>query len=46
MKHNIPVTATVMGIGCMNKHDPYYISAIGCLVKDHQIILLLIRIWH
>ncbi len=30
-KHNIPVTATVMGIGCMNKDDPYYISAIGCL---------------
>ncbi len=30
-KHNIPVTATVMGIGCMKKNDPYYISAIGCL---------------
>ncbi len=30
-KHNIPVTATVMGIGCMNKDDPHYISAIGCL---------------
>ena len=30
-KHNIPVTATVMGIGCMSKDDPYYISAIGCL---------------
>tara|TARA_B100000700_G_C15049014_1_gene859361 strand:+ start:2534 stop:4378 length:1845 start_codon:yes stop_codon:yes gene_type:complete len=30
-KHNIPVTATVMGIGCMKKSDPYYISAIGCL---------------
>ncbi len=30
-KHNIPVTATVMGIGCMSKYDPYYISAIGCL---------------
>ena len=30
-KHNIPVTATVMGIGCMKKDDPYYISAIGCL---------------
>ena len=30
-KHNIPVTATVMGIGCMDKDDPYYISAIGCL---------------
>ena len=30
-KHNIPVTATVMGIGCMKHNDPYYISAIGCL---------------
>jgi len=30
-KHNIPVTATVMGIGCMKHDDPYYISAIGCL---------------
>ena len=30
-KHNIPVTATVMGIGCMQHDDPYYISAIGCL---------------
>ena len=30
-KHNIPVTATVMGIGCMTRDDPYYISAIGCL---------------
>ena len=30
-KHNIPVTATVMGIGCMRHDDPYYISAIGCL---------------
>jgi 3D-(3,5/4)-trihydroxycyclohexane-1,2-dione acylhydrolase (decyclizing) len=30
-KHNIPVTSTVMGIGCMTHHDPYYISAIGCL---------------
>ena len=30
-KHNIPVTSTVMGIGCMDKDDPYYISAIGCL---------------
>ncbi len=30
-RHNIPVTATVMGIGCMSKDDPYYISAIGCL---------------
>ena len=31
IKHNIPVTATVMGIGCMKKDNPYYISAIGCL---------------
>ncbi len=30
-KHNIPVTSTVMGIGCMTHDDPYYISAIGCL---------------
>ncbi len=30
-KHNIPVTATAMGIGCMEKSNPYYISAIGCL---------------
>ncbi len=30
-KHNIPVTSTVMGIGCMTNDDPYYISAIGCL---------------
>ncbi len=30
-KHNIPVTTTVMGIGCMDKDDPCYISAIGCL---------------
>jgi len=30
-KHNIPVTSTVMGIGCMTQDDPYYISAIGCL---------------
>ena len=30
-KHNIPVTTTVMGIGCMTYDDPYYISAIGCL---------------
>ena len=30
-KHNIPVTATVMGIGCMDRDDPYYIGAIGCL---------------
>ena len=30
-KHNIPVTSTVMGIGCMTRDDPYYISAIGAL---------------
>ena len=30
-KHNIPVTTTVMGIGCMDRDNPYYISAIGCL---------------
>jgi len=30
-KHNIPVTPTVMGIGCMDRDDPYYIGAIGCL---------------
>ena len=30
-KHNIPVTSTVMGIGCMTKDDPYYISAVGAL---------------
>ena len=30
-KHNIPVTPTVMGLGCMDKNDPYYIGAIGCL---------------
>ena len=30
-KHNIPVTPTVMGIGCMDREDPYYIGAIGCL---------------
>ena len=30
-KHNIPVTTTVMGIGCMDKDDPYYIGPIGCL---------------
>ncbi len=29
--HNIPVTPTVMGIGCMDRDDPYYIGAIGCL---------------
>ena len=30
-KHNIPVTSTVMGIGCMDRDNPYYIGAIGCL---------------
>lgn len=30
-KHNIPVTATAMGIGCMSKDDPYYIGGIGGL---------------
>ncbi len=30
-KHNVPVTPTVMGIGCMDREDPYYIGAIGCL---------------
>ena len=30
-KHNIPVTSTVMGIGCMERNDPYYIGPIGCL---------------
>tara|TARA_Y100000590_G_scaffold83520_1_gene93115 strand:- start:2493 stop:4337 length:1845 start_codon:yes stop_codon:yes gene_type:complete len=30
-KHNIPVTTTVMGIGCLQKDDPYYIGPIGCL---------------
>ena len=30
-KHNIPVTSTVMGIGCMTRDDPYYISAVGAL---------------
>ena len=30
-KHNIPVTPTVMGLGCMTKDDPYYIGAIGSL---------------
>ena len=30
-KHNIPVTATAMGIGCMTKEDPYYIGGIGGL---------------
>jgi len=30
-KHNIPVTPTVMGIGCMDYNDPYNIGPIGCL---------------
>jgi 3D-(3,5/4)-trihydroxycyclohexane-1,2-dione acylhydrolase (decyclizing) len=30
-KHNIPVTPTVMGLGCMDRDDPYYIGAIGAL---------------
>ena len=30
-KHNIPVTATAMGIGCMTKDDPFYIGGIGGL---------------
>ncbi len=30
-KHNIPVIATVMGIGCMQKDDPFYIGATGGL---------------
>ena len=30
-KHNIPVTSTVMGLGCMDRDDPYYIGAIGAL---------------
>ena len=30
-KHNIPVTATAMGIGCMTNDDPYYIGGIGGL---------------
>ena len=30
-KHNIPVTPTVMGIGCMDRDDPYYIGPIGAL---------------
>ena len=30
-KHNIPVTPTVMGLGCMDRDDPYYIGAIGSL---------------
>ena len=30
-KHNIPVTSTVMGLGCMDNDDPYYIGNIGGL---------------
>ena len=30
-KHNIPVTQTMMGIGVMDKNDPYNIGPIGCL---------------
>ncbi|MDC1296467.1 3D-(3,5/4)-trihydroxycyclohexane-1,2-dione acylhydrolase (decyclizing) [Alphaproteobacteria bacterium] len=30
-KHNIPVTPTVMGLGCMDRDNPYYIGAIGAL---------------
>jgi 3D-(3,5/4)-trihydroxycyclohexane-1,2-dione acylhydrolase (decyclizing) len=30
-KHNIPVTATAMGIGCMTKEDSHYIGGIGGL---------------
>jgi 3D-(3,5/4)-trihydroxycyclohexane-1,2-dione acylhydrolase (decyclizing) len=30
-KHNVLVTSTVMGIGCMDKDDPYNIGPIGCL---------------
>ncbi len=30
-KHNIPVTATAMGIGCMTKEDTHYIGGIGGL---------------
>ena len=30
-KHNVPVTPTVMGLGCMDKDDPYNIGPIGCL---------------
>ena len=30
-KHNIPVTPTVMGLGCMDKDDSYNIGPIGCL---------------
>ena len=30
-RHNIPVTQTVMGIGVMDKDDPYNMGPIGCL---------------
>ena len=30
-KHNIPVTVTAMGIGCMDRDDPYNIGPIGGL---------------
>jgi 3D-(3,5/4)-trihydroxycyclohexane-1,2-dione acylhydrolase (decyclizing) len=30
-KHNIPVMPTIMGLGCMDRDDPYYIGAIGAL---------------
>jgi 3D-(3,5/4)-trihydroxycyclohexane-1,2-dione acylhydrolase (decyclizing) len=30
-KHNIPVTQTVMGIGVMDKNDPYNMGPLGCL---------------
>ncbi len=30
-KHNIPVTTTVMGIGCMDRDDPCYVGPIGGL---------------
>jgi len=30
-KHNIPVTTTIMGIGCMDRDDPYYVGPIGGL---------------
>ena len=30
-KHNIPVTSTAMGIGCMDRDDPYNIGPIGGL---------------
>jgi len=30
-KHNIPVTQTAMGIGCMDRDDPYNMGPIGAL---------------